>query len=82
MEGEGIEMTKTIDFQQYRLRKMGQTGEANFICCPKCEGDEWAVVVISDGKAPFIYSLVCISETCLGDVFLPVNGGVIEHEVV
>lgn len=66
------------DFLKHRLRRMPQIGEANFICCPKCKSETWAIQCFSDGKAPFVNALVCISEHCDGNTVITVENGVIE----
>ena len=71
-------MAKTIDFSIERLKKMGKTGEANFICCPECHGEEWAVACMSNGYSPFIFALVC--KPCGADVVLTVEDGIIDKQ--
>lgn len=74
---------KVLDFHSERMKKMGKTGEANFICCPKCQSEEWAVGVMSDGENPFIYALVCVGmKEASCDHVLTVEGGVISDEVI
>jgi hypothetical protein len=73
-------MSTIEDFHKHRLAKMGHTGEANFICCPHCKGEQWAVQCFSNGERPFINALVCISDKCLGTVCLTATDGVIDGE--
>lgn len=71
-------MGETISFLTERLKKMGQSGEANFICCPVCHGEEWAVGCMSNGENPFIYALVC--KPCKAEVVLTVEDGIIDKQ--
>lgn len=57
-------MSNIVDFMA-RLR--AKAGDAAFMCCPACGGEDLAVVVRWSGPRPFIAALVCAAcETEVG----------------
>lgn len=48
---------KVIQLAPYRVRNAGE--DAGFLGCPKCQGDEWAVVCRGLLGKPFIAALIC-----------------------
>lgn len=66
---------QVVDLQAYRVTHCGD--DAGFLACPRCEGDDWAVVCRGTTGRPFIAALVCV--VCDPPFELSVVNGVLQH---
>jgi hypothetical protein len=62
-----------VDLEAFKRTKGGD--DAQWVCCPVCDGSEFAVVARFAGDKPFVAYIVCPSEACAGNEGIPIVGG-------
>lgn len=66
-----------VNLQNYKAKKQDDTSFITgpmFICCPICEGHNFAAVVSEDANGILAHNLVCISG-CIGSTTIELEGG-------
>ncbi len=69
---------KIVNLDAYRVRNGGE--DAGFLGCPKCHGDEFAVVCRGLPAKPFVAALICAA--CEPPVEISVAFGELRYDHV